>query len=200
MRKLLVLLIALGLATPAYAQSPGVNSNFNPVWSIPIDSIKRSYSASVVGLVAAAAATDIFKICGSATTTVRVTQFLVSGRATANANADVAIIKRSTAGSGGTATTPTVIPLDTGFSAGTAVVSAYTANPTVGTAVGTISAAQLPIGNLTTATSATLALTYGNRPSSAVVLRGVAQCLAVNLSAGTFAGNLWNVSVEWTEE
>ena len=32
------------LGAVAWAQSPGVNSPYNPVWSIPIDSIKRSYA------------------------------------------------------------------------------------------------------------------------------------------------------------
>jgi hypothetical protein len=197
---LLVALSLIVLATPARAQSPGVSSPWNPVWSIPIDSIKRSYGASIVGLVGAASATDVFGICGSASTTVRVTRVLVAGRATAAANADLAIIKRSTADTGGTATNPAAIPYDSSIAAGTAVVSAYTANPTTGTAVGTLGTYQVNLGNLTTTLGPQTIADFGNRPASGVVLRGVAQCLYANLSGATFAGNLYNISVEWTEE
>ena len=45
-----------------------------------------------------------------------------------------------------------------------------------------------------------MVLDFGIRPSQAIVLRGVAEGLAVNLNAATSAGNAINLKVEWTEE
>lgn len=204
MKKFLLGFIGLCLLAGgiAIAQAPGVNSPFQPVWSIPLDSIKRTYAAGVASLSGQAGAqTDILQICGSATTTVRVTKMAVAGRATAVSPADIWILKRSTANTGGTAQLSTEVPLDTGTSAATAAVEAYSVAPTTGTLVGTIAAGQIYLGNLTTGVGTPLLnLLWGDRPGSAVVLRGAAQCLAMNLSSQVHAGALWNVSVEWTEE
>jgi hypothetical protein len=197
------------LSGPASAQSPGINSPFNIIWSIPLDSIKRTYGIAFTGLVAAAAATDIMQICGSATTTVKVTRMRVSGRATAAAGMDVQIIKRSAANTGGTinASAPWSGSFVTGFAydasdaAGTALTATWTANPTVGTAVGTIDSAQVALSvAATTVGGAVTNFDFGNRPAKAVTLRGAAQCLSMNLNAATYAGNLLDVSTEWTEE
>lgn len=193
------------LALPAVAQQPGVNSTIPAGFAIPLDNKAPTFGSGTTGLVAAAAATDIAKLCGSATKVIRVSKISVSGRATAAASVDVALVLRSTAGSGGTATTPFIQPYDSQYPTATAVFSAYTANPTIGTPVGGTGASlaqdQLFLGNLTTgAPGARLVYTFGfDRPSSQVVLRGVANCLAVNLNGQTASGNLMDVSFEWTE-
>lgn len=198
------LLLGLGFAAivgVALAQQPGINSNLNTVFTIPLDGTKSTYSAAVVGLSPNIVATDIAYICGSATRTVRVTRFGMSGRATAVQSIDVTLVKRSTANSGGTCTAATKVPNDSSYVAGTATVSTCTANPVLGTTVGNVVSQQLQLGNLTTGVGGVpIAFHFGNRPATAVVLRGAAQCLGVNLNAGSAGGNSLQLGFEWTEE
>jgi hypothetical protein len=216
MRKLLYSGIALlALGALAFAQAPGVNSPWNPVWSIPLDSIKRTYSLSMTNLVVASSPTTYWQICGSATTTVRVTRFTIAGRQTTAAHADFQILKTSTAATGGTIASgqpfagAAVVgyPYDTGTAAGTALTTAWTANPTVGTPIvtsaGFLWSGQIFLGNLTTTQSnAETLIDFGNHPGSAVVLRGTAQCLAISSAVGTGpgSGNLMDITEEYTEE
>lgn len=216
MKKLLLsLALTLGLLAPAFAQSPGVNSNLAQVWTIPLDSTKRTYSLSMSNLVVASSPTTYWQICGSATTTVRVTRISISGRQTTAAAADFQLIKTSTAATGGTIASGqpfagaavTGLPYDSNSAAATALVTAWTANPTVGTPIvasaGWIWSGQLFMGNLTTTTGANVTnIDFGNRPGSAVVLRGTAQCLAISSAVGTGpgSGNLMDITTEWTEE
>ena len=215
MKKLLMISACFALAgTWALAQSPGVNSNFPVTWTIPLDSSKRTYSMAMANLVVASSPTTFWQLCGSATSTVRVTKITIAGRQTAAANADIQLIKTSTAASGGTiasgqpfASAAVVgVPYDTGTAAGTALVTAWTANPTVGTPVvtsaGWVWSGQVGFGNLTTTLGAATTIDFGNRPASAVVLRGAAQCLAISSAVGTGpgSGNLTDIFEEWTEE
>lgn len=166
---------------------------------------KATYSASITGLAPAASATDFFTISGSATTTIRVTEASCSGVSTAAATATVVGLLRSTANTSGTSTSPTVVPLDSANPAGTAVVKAYTANPTTGTLIGNIR-----VGSLSTNTAATSA--FSNSPvvwrfgsnagaEQEVVLRGVAQSFALNGNGASFtSGAALNCTVTWTEE
>ena len=210
-RILLSLGLLLGLLASAPAQSPGVNSNLASVWSIPLDSTKRTYSVAMSNLVVASSPTTWWQICGSATFTVRVTRISVSGRQTAVAAADFQAIKTSTAAAGGTiaANAPfsgvaiVGLPYDTNFAAGTAKVTAWTANPTIGTLIGPVWSGQAWLGNLTTGVGTDpVVIDFGNHPGSAVVLHGIAQCLALDSSVGTGpgSGNLMDVTTEWTEE
>ncbi len=216
MKKLLSLSFILALIGGwALAQSPGVNSNFPVTWTIPLDSSKRTYSMAMANLVVASSPTTYWQLCGSATSTVRVTRISIAGRQTTAAAADFQLIKTSTAATGGTIASgqpfasAAVIgnPYDTGTAAGTALVTAWTANPTVGTPIvasaGWVWSGQIFLGNLTTtASTAGINIDFGNRPASAIVLRGTAQCLAISSAVGTGpgSGNLMDISEEWTEE
>jgi hypothetical protein len=122
-------------------------------------------------------------------------------KATTAVTVPVGIVKRSTANSGGTAITPTVVPYDSSNSAGTAVVRVYTANPTVGTAVGYLADPYFTVGDLTTGGVQRFpsVLIYGEQ-GSPIVLRGVAQGLAVNLNAASLSGVVASCTFEWTEE
>ena len=214
-RILLSLGLLLGLLASAPAQSPGVNSNLASVWSIPLDSTKRTYSVAMSNLVVASSPTTYWQICGSATSTVRVTRVSIAGRQTTAASADFQLIKTSTAATGGTIASGQPFAgaaivgnaYDTNSAAGTALVTAWTANPTVGTPIvtsaGWLWSGQIFLGNLsTTASTSGINIDFGNRPGSAVVLRGAAQCLAISSAVGTGpgSGNLMNITIEWTEE
>jgi hypothetical protein len=215
-KKLLTLSLALALIGGwALAQSPGINSNFPVTWTIPLDSSKRTYSQAMANLVVASSPTTYWQLCGSATSTVRVNKITIGGRQTTAAAADFQLIKTSTAATGGTvasgqpfASAAVIgVPYDTGTAAGTALVTAWTANPTVGTPVvtsaGWVWSGQVFLGNLTTTASNNgVNIDFGNRPASAVVLRGTGQCLAISSAVGTGpgSGNLMDIYEEWTEE
>ena len=159
-----------------------------------------TYSASIVGLATAATATDIFTITGSATKTVRVARIMVNGVQTTSAQVNVLIVKRSTANTAGTSTAPTRVPYDSASAAATATVLAYTANPTLGTAVGTASASRAFIPGAATASDAQgLEIVSGGAGQQIMTLRGIAEVLAVNLNGVTVTGSAINVTVEWTE-
>lgn len=163
---------------------------------------RPTYSAAFDDLVAASTCTDLLRISGSATKTVFVQEIRLSATATAGKTLDVRLAKRSTANSSGTATQPTVVPHDADAAAGTAVVDAYTANPTVGTLVGLIRSRRYTI----------VAVDVTNGPELVFDLRafnggrglrleGVAQGLSVELDGETAgSGNSWSGSVTWTEE
>ena len=159
-----------------------------------------TYSASIVGLATALTATDIFTITGSATKTVRVSRIVVNGVQTTAAQVNVLVIKRSTANTAGTSTAPTRVPYDSANAAVTATVLAYTANPTLGTTVGTVSARRAFIPGAATASDAQgLEIISGDVGQQMMTLRGIAEVLAVNLNATTVTGSAFNITVEWTE-
>lgn len=211
MKKLLLAVLGFSLFCGAalWAQSPGVNSPFNPVWSIPLDSIKRTYTITAQNLSpnSGGTATDVFQLCGGTNVVTRVVRVTVAGRATAQAPADIYLMRRSAQNTAGTvaAIFPLLsatagLPMDTSTSASTSSVYAWSGPPTLGTLVNVVAVGQLYLGNLTTGTSSPLVFDHGVRPSQAIVLRGAAQCLSVNLSGGSFGGNTFDIYAEWTEE
>lgn len=161
---------------------------------------KATYATSITRLTVAATATDIFSITGSATKTVKITNITVSAIATAAGVFSILFIKRSAANTGGTSTTPTIASYDSTNASATAVVRAYTVNPTaLGAAVGTIQSFNL----LTSTTTGSAAQFFedsfglGKQP---IVLRGVAEVLAINLNSITITGGAFNIAIEWIEE
>jgi hypothetical protein len=166
-------------------------------------SMKRSYAACTAVKFAAAAGTTVFaQIFGSASTTIRVHRIIVGGSiATAAINADLIINKRSAVGSGGTATTLTQVPKDSGSAAGTAtVVKVFTAAPTAGTGGGVIATQTMFMGITPAIGQNTIFDWSMESMNEAPVLRGTVEGL--ELSFGTTAGNIATlcVSFEWTEE
>lgn len=181
-------------------------SGGNPDGVDYVTPIQRStYSATAVGLVPAASATDFLTLTGSATTTVRVIGVYCSGVSTAAATQSIVALTRSTADTGGTSTNPTKVPNDPNSPAATAVVAAYTANPaSTGTLVGNVRA-----GYISTVTAASTAVPaeplnwfFGNQQSDQeIVLRGTTSVFALNAAGASFsAGTLLNCHISWTEE
>lgn len=194
------------LGARTIAQSMGVNIASDQivpisgtVSAIPVDGNKTSYSVAITNLVPVATPTDIFTITGSATKTIRVTRIALNATQTTAANRDVLLLRRSTANTAGTSTAPTRVSHDSTNAAATATVLAYTANPTLGTLVGAIRTRKVFIS--TTATNPDeVVLDFGIRPAQAIVLRGVGEVLSINLNSISSAGNLFNISIEWSEE
>jgi hypothetical protein len=186
--------------------TPSQKASVNPDGSTNdalVDGKRPTYAAGIQGLAVAASATDIFTVTGSATKTIRIIRMRISGIKTgAGAAIDIMLLKRSTADTLGTSTAPNAIPYDSADAAATAVITAYTANPTVGTLVNTggvvlVDSLFVP---LATASGGQLNWEFGNRPARALVLRGVAQQLCLNLNGVTVAGGAFDIAVEWTED
>lgn len=184
------------------AQVPGVNSTLNSVFTLAYDNstMKQSFSASNVVTIASSPS-DVCVLQGSATKNVRVRRVILSGNATAVGSVTVAIEKRSTAPTGGTVATPTIGPHDSSNAAGTAVMETFTANPTtLGTGVAILAEQFVFFGNLTTGVANGIKeFTFGQL-AQPVVLRGVAQGVAVHLGGVTVAGGVLACTFEWTEE
>ncbi len=164
-----------------------------------------------MGLVPASSATDIFTLTGSATKTIRITRIEITATTTSATPAalDVLLLKRSTADTGGTSTgSPTPVPHDSADAAVSATVLAYTANPTTGALVGTALRNAKFFQTLATYTATdfpakdSLVWEFGNRPGAqAIVLRGVAEVLAINLNGVTATATAsFNIAIEFTEE
>ncbi len=174
--------------------------------SIPVTlpTKKLTYKAAFQGAVTAATATDIFTITGSATKTVKILKILVSGIQTTSSAAIFNIIKRSTANSAGTSTTPSVIPVDSSFAAGTAVVRAYTVNPTLGTQVGTTPFAtvrkEIPTAAFANSDYNPYVFDFASESGELAVLRGVNEVLSLNLASASISGNNMSLEIIWTEE
>jgi hypothetical protein len=181
-------------------------TNGGAVSVTPSDGYKATYCASITGLVTATNATDIFTITGSATKVVRVVRTRITGTQSTQGWQDVLLIKRSSANSAGTSTTQTAVPNDSADAAASAVVRAYTANPTLGAVVGTMKSQQLfvpiqaPGGAGAAGAVDYLEWTFGSGPYKALVLRGVAETAALSLNTTTLTGSDFNIEIEWTEE
>jgi hypothetical protein len=176
------------------------------VSNAPLDGYKATYGAAVSNVSAGTAlTTDIFGITGSASKTIRVLQMGFGGTlATTAQNAWLIINKCSAVPSGGTASTPAIVPFDSSDAAGTAVVNFYTATPTAGTYVGPIAATEYFFDVTATVTLVNTPLwvvNFGNMPGKAVVLRGATQGLYLRGTAFTpsTAGSMTGYII-WTEE
>lgn len=188
-----------GMADPVQT-----NLNFAPQVMAQSDGIKASYAAAIGGLVGVTGCTDLFTLTNPGGKTIRITRCDISGGvATAAQQIEVFGLVRSTVNTGGTSTTPTIVPYDSGDVAATGVVRAYTANPAVlGMLVGNVRVAKMLLVLSTGATSFQdrLIWDFGDRPTKALVLRAN-QVFAINLNAVAFANaTSFNVYIEWTED
>ena len=171
-----------------------------------------TYAATKVGLVPAASPTDIFTITGGATVVTHITHIEISGitDSAVPVAANVLLLKRSTANTGGTSTnSPALIPLDSNNAAAVATVLAYTANPTTGTLIGTANAAirsqklMLTLGTYTATDFppvAPIVWDFSDTQGQAPILRGIGEVLALNLNGVSLIGTVSiNISIQWFE-
>jgi hypothetical protein len=169
-----------------------------------------TYAACGIGYTAYATPTDLLTITGSASKTVVVTNLVIFMQSTAAALQTIDVLKRSTANSGGTATSPTPVPHDSTSAAATGVLNLYTAAPTTGTLVGVLRTLLVSSTTLTVAPLQTglngilnsmppypLLVNDIRRP---IVLHGVNEVLAINYRGAALTGGFtasWHV--EWVE-
>ncbi len=184
-------------ATVIAATSPSLSASAVVTRPIPFE--VPTYSATASGFVCAAAATDVFTITGSATKTIRVTKFKISGTTTSGTaiKCNIQLIKRSTVDSAGTRVADTPVSYDSTNAAATATVGHYTANPTVGTLVGILRADANSFS--TTGVSGGIIEWHFSDSGQPIVLRGISEQLAVNFNATTITGPVISIVVEWEE-
>lgn len=186
--------------TADFGYGNGTNQSLRVI-SVGYEGTRATYSAAASGLTPAASATDVFTITGSASKTIKITRISVTGSTTAGSGVlvNLQIIKRSTANSGGTSTTLTNVPHDSTSAAATATVRSYTANPTLGSTVGTIRAERVAFES-TSVIASRLNWDFGTRGAKNIVLRGTSEVIAINLSAKTVTGGSLSIDIEWVEE
>lgn len=160
-----------------------------------------TYSAGSSFSNSTASAGDLFCVNGSASKAVKVKGIRVTGvgGGAGSANAALAIIRRSTADTGGTPTSLTAVPSDSNNPAATGTVTQYGgANlPTPGTTVGNVRNRYISLpGTSSVGVSEGLFQfsVYWDQPQ---VLRGTAQGICVNSVANSAS---WAIDVEWSEE
>jgi hypothetical protein len=168
---------------------------------------KATYRAATLDPFVAAVTADVpfFLIEGSASKTIIVKRIAVSGiTLTAVAYLTVNVTKHATAASGGVSVAAVAVPLDSGYAAASATVKHYTTGPTPGTLVGTV-ATNRSLAQATVAAAAGLPrdflFDFGDIPESeGIVLRGVAQGLALVWATAPATTPTLAVDIEWTEE
>lgn len=206
MKKLLLLAaIALGLAAPAFAQ------NVNQVPQVgAITTIFRNptYSATSVGLVPAASATDIFCISAGASKTVAIRRVTIGGTAGTAVTTPFLLYLRSALDTGGTAATvlalPVPVPNNPSDSASTAVLTAYTANPTVAATPVLLDAVTVNLPVTTAANSQPyVTATYGTSidmfNKGLDLIKGSTNQICVNLNGVSVSSGVLTIHMEWTE-
>lgn len=212
MKKLLLsttFLVGLGCA-PALAQVPCIGvGGVNSVPQVGISCLQEptvtTYVATALGLVPAAAATDIACISGKAGIVIRLQAVRISGSGTA-ISVPVLLKKNASLDTGGTLGTGTVLPvayaMDSNNATAGATLASYTANPTINDAAPGIVDAQI-LGLVATSVGAGVQpqafFDYSERQTSqAPILRTAVQQLCINLNA-TSPTALLNVEFRWTE-
>lgn len=188
--------VASASATADYSEL-SVN-RFGGLHTIGIRTSCRTYSASH-NITIAAAATDIMAIFGNASTIVHVTKIRVSGIATATGIADMILIKRSTANSGGTSSNFSLAAHDATDSANSSTPIGYTANPTPGTSIGNVRRWYQSLLASTSDNAYEYELDLDINKNKPIILSGTSQGLCINLGGATIAGAILNVTIEWIE-
>lgn len=163
-----------------------------------------TYAATSTAFTPGATPEDVFTLTGSATTHIYVLHMSISTiQTTAGTNAWF-IAKRSTANSGGTAATPTIVPLTSTNGAATAVARQYTANPTAGTLVGYNWGSWINSPAIATAgiggSQITTAIQLETELGQAVHLADATEVIAFNFKGAALPAGLSVIAhVEWIE-
>ena len=166
-----------------------------------LESGRVSYGFAVSGVAPAATPTDVLVLRGATNKIIRVRRLFVGGFAATTAGVMLAsIIKRSAANTGGTATNPAAVPLDSGDAVAGAQLALYSANPTgLGAAVGTVKSRRVFL-NLATAIQDRIEWFWSDVGAKPFQLNSANEYLALNFGGGAVpAGGALDFELEWTE-
>lgn len=180
-------------------QPLAANASYFPSTQIT-DNKETAYCGSTPVFTTAASATDIFNFKGSGTKTIYIRK-IVWRQATVSSTGTIQVylLKRSTANSGGTSSALTAVPLDSNFASATASGVYYTANPTTGTSLGTISHCMLVSGGAIWP-GTIYTLFDSTKGGSPIVLRGTSESVSVNFNGVTNGIGNSVVDIEWSEK
>lgn len=206
-RKLILGTLA-GLAFTGAALAQAVN--VVPQVGMITEIVRRpTYTASSVGLVPAASATDIFCINASSSKTVTVRRVVIGGTAGTAITTPFLLYRRVSQDTGGTAATslalPVAVPHISSDSAATATLTAYTANPTIVDSSPSLMGALLVDLPVTTAAGGRVDVerTYGTSndmfSKGLDLLKGSSQQLCVNLNGVSVSSGVLAITMEWQE-
>lgn len=169
---------------------------------------QSTYSATSVGLVPAASATDIFCISAGTSKSVSIKKISIGGTAGTAITTPFLIYQRSALGTSGTAATglalPVATPLSIGDVASTATLTAYTANPTVAASPILMDAATVDLPVTTAAGgNITQTLVYGESVGmfahALVIPKNTTKQICVNLNGVSVSSGVLNINMVWTE-
>ena len=201
---------ALGLAGLLFAASVA-SAQVNVVPQVgQINSIIRvpTYTATSIGLVPAASATDIFCLNASATKNISVTRVTIDGTAGTAVTTPFILYRRVSQDTGGTAATglalPVAVPLNSTDPASTATLTAYTANPTIVDSSPSLVGANLVSVAVTTSVGLQETMRYGSSTDifnrRIDLAKGSTQQLCVNLNAVSISSGVLMINLEWQEQ
>lgn len=177
---------------------------YNPDGSLQVPAVKASYLAYTTSFTPGATPTDIFTITGSASKLIRVLSMFISVVQTTSGVNLWQIVKRSTANSGGTSAAVAQIRSDQNDAAATATVLQYTANPTLGSTVGSVWTGHISSPALASVSLPAIigAFVYFTEDlGKPIILRSTSDVLAWNFGGVALpAGLSVRAGVRWTEE
>lgn len=200
-----------GLALAVLATAAPAQVNTVPQIGVISSITKRNtYSAVSIGLVPAASATDIFCISGSTSRAISIKKIGITGTAGTLVTAHFTLLRRVSLDTGGTPAATTALPVATPHlttnAAATAVLIAYTANPTI------VDAAPLYLRSAWTTLPVTTAGTSINpitwrfgsyedmfSQGADIPAGSTAQQYCINLNATSVSSGLLDIDIEWTE-
>jgi hypothetical protein len=167
---------------------------------------KPAYRYAVSAFAPVATPTDVVVIQGSATKRVIVKLIKVAGASTALGTHPVTVIRRSTAGTIGSAVLTAITPakMDSNQPAATGVVSTVgTANyTTVGTAAGLVETGRVQLTTLDAGGAGLpFILDFGPRFSKPLILRGILEFCCINFNGNALeAGGVFDITIETEED
>lgn len=207
-RILSALLLGLGFLASAPAHAACTVNTVPSVGLICDLARNPTYSATSIGLVPAASATDFFCISGSTSKTISIRQIILGGTAGTAIQTPVIIYQRSALGTGGTAATslaaPVAVPFNSTDPAATAVLVAYTANPSVAATPIVMDAVTLDLPVTTAAGGATEVMrNYGTQvdflSKGLDIVKGSTVQYCLNLNGVSVSSGVLNVNIQWQE-
>lgn len=208
MRKLSIALLGAlawaGMSIPLLAQ-------VNVVPQVgQINSIIRNptYTATSVGLVPVSSATDIFCIAPGTSRNISIRRVTISGTAGTAITTPFLLYKRATRGTSGTSPSgldlPVAVPLNPSDQASTAVVTSYTANPTVAASPILMGSMLVDLPVTTAAGGVTESVrTWGTSVDmfsrGLDLLKNTTTQICVNVNGVTVASGILTINMEWQE-
>lgn len=165
------------------------------------DPLRPTFATFVFGYTPYANPTDVLMIQGSPSRIVRIREISVTGTATTASNIGILTVRRSTPNTGGSPTVVPLYPRDQNDAAATSTVSLFGSAPALGTLIGGTDGGRLNIAPPANGGIDRLPLQYSWFNDKAPILRGVNDCLCINLAGIAWpAGGQLDFNIVVTED